>query len=84
MPKEKPSAEKMQKLLDAWMSNEDNNLQRLISATKLKEIARAMDPDIRLDAGTHGALCREVALLLMKALQRCYDNKRLTIRPLDL
>ncbi|KKM81092.1 hypothetical protein LCGC14_1333210 [marine sediment metagenome] len=84
MSKEKPTAKQMQQSLKAWMTDEDNKPHRLISASKIKDLAKAMDPDIRMPKDLHVALCREIAMTLKKAMLRCYDNKRATLRPLDL
>ena len=84
MSTEKPTPKAMQKSLKQFMTDEDNNPHRLVSATKLKELAKAMDPDIRMDKQVHLAVCREVSIIVKKAMLRCYDNKRSTIRPADL
>lgn len=84
MSTEKPTPKQMQKSLKKFMTDEDNNPHRLVSAAKLKELAKAMDPDIRMDKQVHVALCREIAGVVKKAMLRCYDNKRSTIRPTDL
>ncbi len=81
---EKPTAKAMQKSLKQFMTNDDNNPHRLVSAAKLKELAKALDPDIRMDKQVHLAVCREVSIIVKKAMLRCYDNKRSTIRPADL
>lgn len=81
---DKPDAKTMQKRLKQWMTDEDNKPHRLINAAKLVEVAKAMDPDIRGTKGIHTALVREVALTIKKAMLRCYDNKRATLRDSDL
>jgi len=81
---EKPDAKLMQMRLKQWMSDDDNKPHRLVSATKLNEIAKVMDPEIRGGKGIQTAVVREVALMIKKAMLRCYDNKRATLRPLDL
>lgn len=81
---DKPTPKEMTQALKTWLQDEDNKPQRLISGTKFKELAKAIDPDIRFTADFHGVLCREVGLMIKKAMQRCYDNKRATLRPLDL
>lgn len=84
MSEEKPDAKTMQKRLKAWMADEDNKASRIIGASKLMEMAKAMDPDIRGVKGVHTTLVREVAKAVKKAMLRCYDNKRTTLRPTDI
>jgi len=81
---EKPTPKAMQKALKTWMTNEENNSHRLVGASKIKELAKAMDPKIRLDTELQAAVCRKVATMIKEAMKRCYDNKRSTIRPSDL
>lgn len=84
MANEKPNAKELQDRLKEWMTDSDNNPHRLVSASKLAELAKAMDPDIRGAKKIQAKLVREVALMLKKAMMRCYDNKRATLRDSDI
>ena len=80
----KPSLGQMKKLFAEWMGDEDNKGKRLISVAKLKELSKAIDPEIRMDAQVHTAFCRELGRVLINAMRRTWDNKRITIRGSDV
>lgn len=86
--KEHPTPRQMSQGLNEWWGEEDSeerkNARKLITATKLKELLKALDPNGRMQADVHDAICKDVAKVLKKALMRAYDNKRMTIRPSDL
>lgn len=67
-----------------FLTDEESNAHRLVSQSKLKELAKTIDPEIRMDKKVHGAMVKLVAQTMVKAITRCYDNKRKTIRPSDV
>jgi len=81
---EKPNLNQMKALFAEWMRETDNKGTRLVSVAKLRELSKALDPEIRMDAQVHTAFCREVGRLLINAMRRTWDNKRVTIRGLDV
>lgn len=82
--KDHPSGKQLRKALKNYMTDEDNSPHRLVSNAKLKELAKTLDPSIRVDKELHFAVCKLVAKRLVEAMERTYDNKRGTIRPSDL
>lgn len=80
----KKNMKQMKQALKEWMTDPDNNAHRFVSQTKLKEMMKAIDPDIRMDKKVHLAACRELGLQVIKGMARCYDNKRVTVRASDL
>ncbi len=81
---EKPSFGQMKKLFAEWMTDEENKGKRLVNAAKLKELSKAIDPEIRMNEKVHTAFCREVGRVLINAMRRTWDNKRVTIRGSDV
>jgi hypothetical protein len=82
--KDRPKLKMMNQRKKDFMADPENNIHRLVSASKLKEFAKTIDPDIRMDKKVHRALVAQVANMIVKAISRCYDNKRGTIRPSDI
>ncbi len=83
-PKQKrqaPEGDVMRKRLRKFLTEDGG---RLVSKSKLKALAKSMDPKMRMDARVHDAAVKAMGLMIMKAMQRVYDNKRGTIRPSDL
>ena len=81
---DKPNQKQLKKAFMEWMKDADNNPQRLVAASKIKELAKALDPDIRVDSKVHFAMLKEVGRVMIRAIGRTYDNKRSTIRPTDI
>lgn len=79
--KKVPPLNVMQKRMDKFLTEEGD---RLVSKSKLKALAKAMDSKIRVDSRTHATLLKTVARMVLKAMRRVYDNKRGTIRPSDI
>ena len=85
MPKkDKPTSKVMSERKKEWLSNEDNNAHRLISTAKLKDFVKAIDPEGRMDGKFHDAAVKELTSKIVKAMKRCYGNKRTTLRGMDL
>lgn len=76
-----PAPDVMQKRMGKFLASDGD---RLVSKSKLKAMAKAVDPKIRMDNRVHAAAIKEVAKMVLKAMRRTYDNKRGTIRPSDL
>ena len=57
---------------------------RLIGKSTLKELVKAVNEDLRIDATLQAALVQEVGPIVFKAIQRCYGNNRKTVKPVDL
>lgn len=86
--KQHPSAKQMMQGFKKWFGAPDSdtrkNARKIITASKLRDMIKAMDPEGRVQADVHDAICTEVAEMVRKAFLRAYDNKRTTIRPSDL
>lgn len=82
--KSKPKLKVMNQRKKDYIADAENGAHRLVSASKLKELAKTIDPNIRMDKKVHRAMVNQVASIIVKAISRCYDNKRGTIRPSDL
>ena len=80
--KNRPDSKTMRSRMKAYISSGDAD--RVVSKSKLKEMIKTIDPSLRADSKLHQKVVRELAQTLVRAAERCYDNKRGTIRPLDL
>jgi len=80
----KPNLPELRQRFVDWISNEENKGKRLVNDSKLKELSKALDPEIRMDSKVHTAMCREIGRVLIKAMLRTWDNKRVTVRGSDV
>jgi len=82
--KQTPTAKQISANFRKWWNDKDSQANRVLTASKFKEMMKALDPNIRLQDGLHDAACKELFKLMKKAMLRAYDNKRTTVRPGDL
>ncbi len=66
----------------AHMSSD--GISRLVGGKGLKELVKAIDPDMSMKSELHAAVVREVGVAVYKAMMRCRGNNRKQVAPIDL
>ena len=75
-------ANKMIKNFGTFM--ESDACSRLVGKSTLKELIKAVNPDLRSDATLQAAVVQQVGPIVFKAIQRCLGNNRKTVKPVDM
>ena len=56
----------------------------MVTQSKVKEFAKTLDPEIRVGGEFMAELNEKLAATINNSMQRCYGNKRKTLKPSDL
>jgi len=61
-----------------------DGINRLVGNKSLKELVKAIDPDMSMKGDFHEHVIREVGKLVYKAMLRCRGNNRKQVSSVDL
>lgn len=81
---EKPTVPEMRERFIAYMMDPENKPERLVSKKKSDEVWQTLAPGIRISKAMHGAILKEIGRVMIRAVERCYDNNRTTLRETDV